>query len=465
MILSWVEGYSIPFKTKPFQIKEPSVPNWSKTQIKDIKAQIAKLLDKGAIQKCEPVKDQFISDIFLVPKPDGSHRLIINLKNLNKFINTEHFKIEDSKVVINLLQPDDFMITKLENTNKCKIRDFAEFIGKLIFATNGIKYSPVYTKNFEREKFLALKKNSDNYGAIMAVNHNALEEDFSWWKSHLLGSFNPIRCFDFKLEIFTDASTFAWGANTNVESTRGYWNAEERGLHINVLELKAAFFGLRCFADRLRDCDVLLRIDNTTAISYINRMGGVQFPKLNKLAKDIWKWCESRNLWVFASYIRSKENIIADAQSRILEPETEFEISHEAFQEILRVFGSPNIDLFASRINKKCDRYISWLRDPYAFDIDAFTIDWKPFYFYAFPPFSIILKVLKKIRQDKATGIVVVPFWPTQPWYPVFRLMLIDKPLLFQPDINLLLSSDRNPHPLWDDLTLVVGRLSGEHIE
>jgi len=45
---------------------------------------------------------------------------------------------------------------------------------------------------------------------------------------------------------------------------------------INYLELLSAFFALKCFAENLRDCDVLLRIDNTTAIAYINKMGGIQ---------------------------------------------------------------------------------------------------------------------------------------------------------------------------------------------
>lgn len=72
----------------------------------------------------------------------------------------------------------------------------------------------------------------------------------------------------------------------------------ERKLHINVLELKAAFFALQCYAKKFRNCDILMRIDNTTAISYINKMGGIQFPVLNKIAREIWQWCEKRNLWV-----------------------------------------------------------------------------------------------------------------------------------------------------------------------
>lgn len=58
-----------------------------------------------------------------------------------------------------------------------------------------------------------------------------------------------------------------------------------------------------------------------------------------------------RNTWIFASYIVSKENSIADYESRRLEPESNFSLSHDVFKEIFKAleilkkfFGSPEID-------------------------------------------------------------------------------------------------------------------------
>jgi len=85
-ILGWIAGYTIPFTSEVCQENPPKEPHWSNQERRLIQDQIKSLLEKGAIQACQPEPKQFISKIFLVPKPDGSHRFILNLKQLNKFI-------------------------------------------------------------------------------------------------------------------------------------------------------------------------------------------------------------------------------------------------------------------------------------------------------------------------------------------------------------------------------------------
>ena len=96
--------------------------------------------------------------------------------------------------------------------------------------------------------------------------------------------------------------------------------------------------------------------------------------------------------------------------------------------------------------------------------MDAFTVSWNNFYFYAFPPFAIILKVLRKICIDKAEGVIVVPWWSTQPWFPLFTKMLISNPIKLKPAENLLISPFREIHPLSATLSLVAGKLSAKRL-
>ena len=45
-------------------------------------------------------------------------------------------------------------------------------------------------------------------------------------------------------------------------------------------------------------------------------------------------------------------------------------------------------------------------------------------------PFSIIQQVLQKVVAEKATGLLVVPHWPTQSLWPFLMNMLINYPII-----------------------------------
>lgn len=132
----------------------------------------------------------------------------------------------------------------------------------------------------------------------MQLNQN-LREDFSWWESNtefqvllvvnsviLYRGSSIINC-EFSLVIFSNASFMGWGVSSNDNKVHGLWSL--KGYIINYLELLSAFLGLNCFTKDLKSCNILLRIDNTTVISYINRMGGIRFKELSDLTKTIWK--------------------------------------------------------------------------------------------------------------------------------------------------------------------------------
>lgn len=606
-ILSWLEGYKLPFYKPVCQSVLPSLQKLNSLEISKYEKAVDGLLAVGAISPCQYRCDQFTSSTFLIPKPDGTSRFILNLKSLNKFIKTSHFKIEDLRTTLKLVSKNCYVATidlkdayflinidehyrkylrfkvpenskykssffefrclpfglntgpylftklmkpvmallrslgyistiylddiccightykdcldnvtktrqvlealgfvinenksqltpsttckylgfiintekfhieltkekrtkiqdeikKISHLDRCKIRHFAQFVGLLTSACPGIEYGWLYTKVFERCKYLALL-NTDDYEEYMSLP-TYIQEDLSWWLNSVNHSVCPIREEKYCMEIFSDASKTGWGAACGQETACGQWSQIEKDFHINQLEILAAFFGLKIFGKDMRNCQIVLRIDNTTAIAYINRMGGVRFPHLNMVTRELWQWCEQRHIHVFASYISSKDNETADAESRRVHPDIEWELSKEAFEKLVNMFGMPEIDLFASRINKKCQKYVSWQRDPDAYAVNAFTIDWKNLYFYAFPPFAMILKALRKIISDEAEGIVIVPYWPTQPWFPIFESLLVSETLLFDPNHNALLTLSHSHHHPPPRVTLAAGKLSARH--
>ena len=96
-------------------------------------------------------------------------------------------------------------------------------------------------------------------------------------------------------------------------------------------------------------------------------------------------------------------------------------------------------------------------------DIDAFSNDWFDLKFYAFPPISVIPRVLAKVKQGNAEGIIVVPFWPTQVWYPVMLKMLVLTPILSNSRKPLLVlpQTPNLIHPMWRKMNMLVVHLSG----
>ncbi|XP_057338489.1 uncharacterized protein LOC130676352 [Microplitis mediator] len=292
-----------------------------------------------------------------------------------------------------------------------------------------------------------------------------LKEDLNWWNKNSQFGQNPIRTSQYVSGISSDASLLGWGAFCNGKSAHGWWNDKQKKLFINYLELLASFYALKSFASNLNSCEVLLRLDNTTAISSINRAGSVQFPRLSNLSREIWDWCETRKIWIFATYISSKDDFYTDAASRLTNIDTEWELSQNAFNLITQKFDPFSIDLFATYENRKVEKFCSRFPSPESFRIDAFTISWKNEKIYAFPPFALITPTLEKFITDKAEGVIVVPNWPTQPWYPLLHSLLKDPPLVFKPNKKLLISPGRSKtHPLSKTLSLAAVYLSSKNI-
>ena len=49
-------------------------------------------------------------------------------------------------------------------------------------------------------------------------------------------------------------------------------------------------------------------------------------------------------------------------------------------------------------------------------------MSWTKLKFYALPPFSLVGKSIFKIVQEKVSGIMVIPWWPTQNWFPIMTV-------------------------------------------
>ena len=111
-ILDIVSGQMLEFSQKPYQFYTVKSRSQDFDTMQTCHLEIQSLLEKGAIVPCEHEKGEYISPIFTTSKKDGSSRMILNLKGLNKFLEYHHFKMESFSTIVSLVKPNCFIDLK-----------------------------------------------------------------------------------------------------------------------------------------------------------------------------------------------------------------------------------------------------------------------------------------------------------------------------------------------------------------
>ena len=351
---------------------------------------------------------------------------------------------------------------KLVSKDQCTIQNLAEVIGLIVSSLPGVEYGPLHYRTLERDKTYALREHKGNFGASMTLSQSSKAE-LNWWIVNVDTSSQLISHGEPELLIQTDASSHGWGGVRGDQKTGGRWTQEEASHHINYLELLAVLLTLKALCGECTNLHIRVQCDNTTAVCYINNMGGSKSPDCDSVSRKIWDYCFEHDIWLSATHLPGCQNIEADIESRQFNDRTEWMLDPNIYLFITGRLGQPTIDLFASRLNKQCPAYASWRPDPDALFVDAFSVNWNNFFFYAFPPFSQIGRCLEKIQANKADGILVVPFWTSQSWYPKLLRLLVDPPLVISHRETLLtLPGCPTLHPLRKKLNLLACHLCGE---
>ena len=93
----------------PTQNQIPHQITFSDTEQRIIDAEITKWLVKGVTIPCESEQGKYISTVFVRPKKDGNYRMILNLKQLNSFVEYHHFKMDILTTTIKMMRKGCYM--------------------------------------------------------------------------------------------------------------------------------------------------------------------------------------------------------------------------------------------------------------------------------------------------------------------------------------------------------------------
>ncbi len=144
-----------------------------------------------------------------------------------------------------------------------------------------------------------------------------------------------------------------------------------------------------------------------SVVSYINHQGGIRSKPLYEQAADLLLWADSIFLSSRAAHIPGLLNRGADMLSRRGITQREWRLHPESVWMIWTRFRRAEVDLFATSENAHCPQFFSLSHSP--LEGDALTSCWPAAKLHAFPPIQILPLVLCKIKEERASVILIDP--------------------------------------------------------
>ena len=170
------------------------------------------------------------------------------------------------------------------------------------------------------------------------------------------------------------------------------------------------FLALQSFLELVAGRYVTRMCDNSMVVAYINKQGGTVSRSLCSLAKQLLRWMESLDVHLNARYLPGQSNALADLLSRWDQViGTEWSLHPRVARDLLRRWGLPSIDLFATSYNTKLPLYCSLFPDPQAVFEDAFRHPYDNLDLYTFPPFPLVGRVVARVRETPNFSMIGRP--------------------------------------------------------
>ena len=182
----------------------------------------------------------------------------------------------------------------------------------MVAVHSAILPAPLNFRHLERAKTQALRRGL-SYEAQLDMTYS-MKTDLIWWieqaAKHNGRAVQIYTTLGSNHE--TDASKMGWGAFCQGVRSGRPWTPSEKERHINYLKLLAGFLALKSFLSNKRKLNVLLKMDNVTAIAFLNRMGGTHSQVLSDLAVEVWRCCLENEITIHAEHLPGRENVRAD---------------------------------------------------------------------------------------------------------------------------------------------------------
>ena len=205
---------------------------------------------------------------------------------------------------------------------------------------------------------------------------------------------------------------------------RGILNEDERMLSSGHRELLAVAKTMEYYEQTgtftTKATNIYWLTDSQNLVTFLTKGSGKRH-----IQKDVFQImirCKRLNTRIIPIHLlRDDPRIkIADDGSKTTDTDN-WQVDDQTFQRN-RTRYKFTIDLFASDRNSKCQRFYSNFFCPGTSGIDAFSHSWDDEVAWICPPIQEIIRIVRRLKTSRTTGILFVPKWKTADyWVEIFN--------------------------------------------
>ena len=145
---------------------------------------------------------------------------------------------------------------------------------------------------------------------------------------------------------------------------------------------------------------------------------GSRKPTLQEEALAIFATGVNNQIRLEPECIPREENEFADYFSRVVDYD-DWMLNPIVFHELDIMWGPHTIDRFADVHNRQLERFNSRYWSPGTEAVDTFTCDWGNDNNWWCPPLYLIPRLIRHAKVTKTIGTLVIPHWPSAPFWPM----------------------------------------------
>lgn len=287
-------------------------------------------------------------------------------------------------------------------------------------------------RHFLRELY-DLQKGVDHRSGKLRLSPQA-RRDLLWFaKIPAKWERRPIMRLPHTAVVWTDASMSGWGGVVETDGERreakGFWRAHERTLHINVLEMRAKWLVASSCPELVRSRHVRFMGDNQAVVAVSTSLTS-RSPALMAETRTLFDILDTLDVTSTDEWLATHLNVEADRLSREADS-GDWRLDPAEFRRLDRDWGPHSVDRFATENNAQLARFNSAWAQPTSEGVDAFAqTGWADERNWCNPPWALLPRLVRMLRETGAAATVLAPDWPAQAWYQQLAEMASDSRVL-----------------------------------